>query len=148
MYSISYCSPPLSGDIPNMTAFEKNGLRVVFTFQRSLDPTTPAMVAIILNATNSTPSPMTDFVFQCAVPKVCQWWCVCIDQYIVSRVWMCAWPTLTSPHTHSRTHTHAHTHTHTHTHTLTDVPASDAVSQWKRPDPLLLQHGHTGHHYQ
>ncbi|XP_064404142.1 AP-1 complex subunit gamma-1-like [Halichondria panicea] len=64
--------PAPLGDIPNMTAFEKNGLRVVFTFQRSLDPTTPAVVAIILNATNSTPTPLTDFVFQCAVPKTFQ----------------------------------------------------------------------------
>lgn len=60
-----------SGDIPNMMAFDKNGLKVVFSFQRSMDPTTPAMVSVTLYATNSTPLPITEFVFQCAVPKVC-----------------------------------------------------------------------------
>ena len=53
-----------------MTAFEKNGLKVVFTFQRTPNPMDPSLIAITLNATNSTPSPMTEFVFQCAVPKV------------------------------------------------------------------------------
>ena len=56
-----------------MTAFEKNGLKVDFDFERS--PSNPAVTAIALSATNSSSFPMTDFIFQAAVPKVCV--CVC-----------------------------------------------------------------------
>ena len=55
--------------IPNITAFEKNGLKVVFGFERDIINTTT--VAITLTATNSTPVTINDFVFQAAVPKVC-----------------------------------------------------------------------------
>ena len=55
--------------IPSITAFEKNGLKLVFGFNR--DIINPTTVAITLTTTNSTPVPMNDFVFQAAVPKVC-----------------------------------------------------------------------------
>lgn len=58
-----------------MTAFEKAGLRIIFSFQRSPNPLNPSLIAITLTATNSNSSPMTDFVFQCAVPKVCTTLC-------------------------------------------------------------------------
>ena len=54
--------------IPGMTAYEKNGLKVDFSFERS--PTNPTVVAITLIATNSTNHAVTDFLFQTAVPKV------------------------------------------------------------------------------
>ena len=49
-----------------MTAFEKNGLKLDFAFER-VDPTN---LSITMSASNAKPSPLTDFVFQAAVPKV------------------------------------------------------------------------------
>ena len=57
-------------DIPNITAYEKNGLTIIFAFER--DPLTTTTVNITLTATNSSVLPFTDFVFQAAVPKVLQ----------------------------------------------------------------------------
>ncbi len=51
--------------IPPMTAFDKNGLRIIFTFER--DGTT---LTIHSKATNSTQYSITNFVFKAAVPKV------------------------------------------------------------------------------
>ncbi|XP_076470674.1 AP-1 complex subunit gamma-1-like isoform X2 [Babylonia areolata] len=50
-----------------MTAFEKNGLCIKFQCERDLK--TPTTTLINMAATNSTPFPMTEFVFQAAVPK-------------------------------------------------------------------------------
>ncbi|XP_070198443.1 AP-1 complex subunit gamma-1-like isoform X2 [Littorina saxatilis] len=50
-----------------MTAFEKNGLSIKFMCER--DQTLPCSTHINMAATNTTPFPMTDFVFQAAVPK-------------------------------------------------------------------------------
>ena len=54
--------------IPSLTAFEKNGLKVNFNFERT--EAQPAVLMITLNATNSNTMPMNEFVFQAAVPKV------------------------------------------------------------------------------
>ena len=63
-----YCAFFLEG-IPQITAFAKNGLLIKFDFEKV--PDNPSnIVAISMTATNSQPSPMTDFVFQAAVPKV------------------------------------------------------------------------------
>ena len=51
-----------------MTAFEKNGLKIEFSFERA--PNQASVVNITLSATNSNPQPLNDFVFQAAVPKV------------------------------------------------------------------------------
>ncbi len=48
-----------------MTAIDKNGLRILFTFER--ENTT---LIIHSTVTNSTSYPMTNFVFKAAVPKV------------------------------------------------------------------------------
>ncbi|XP_064641695.1 AP-1 complex subunit gamma-1-like isoform X1 [Lineus longissimus] len=53
--------------IPTLSAFEKAGLKVNFAFDKN-DPN-PAVITITLTAKNETPSPMTDFVFEAAVPK-------------------------------------------------------------------------------
>uniref|UniRef100_A0A672MM40 AP-1 complex subunit gamma n=1 Tax=Sinocyclocheilus grahami TaxID=75366 RepID=A0A672MM40_SINGR len=55
--------------IPPMTAYNKNGLKIEFTFERS-NPN-PNIAVITIHATNSTEADMTEFVFQAAVPKVC-----------------------------------------------------------------------------
>lgn len=59
-----------SAAIPNMTVFDKNGLKVEFSFSRS--PSNPTVTEILLTASNSTLFPITDFVFQAAVPKTFQ----------------------------------------------------------------------------
>lgn len=51
-----------------MTAYNKNGLKIDFTFERA-NPN-PNIAVITIHATNSTEAEMTDFVFQAAVPKV------------------------------------------------------------------------------
>ncbi|KAI2662163.1 AP-1 complex subunit gamma-1 [Labeo rohita] len=67
-------SQPLFNDIaagiPPMTAYNKNGLKIEFTFERS-NPN-PNIAVITIHATNSTEADMTEFVFQAAVPKTFQ----------------------------------------------------------------------------
>nr|XP_015223473.1 PREDICTED: AP-1 complex subunit gamma-1 [Lepisosteus oculatus] len=67
-------SQPLFNDIaagiPPMTAYNKNGLKIEFTFERS--NTNPNIAVITIHASNSTEADMTDFVFQAAVPKTFQ----------------------------------------------------------------------------
>uniref|UniRef100_A0A1A8P6D0 AP-1 complex subunit gamma n=1 Tax=Nothobranchius pienaari TaxID=704102 RepID=A0A1A8P6D0_9TELE len=68
-------SQPLFNDIaaagiPPMTAYNKNGLKIDFTFERA-NPN-PNIAVITINASNSTEADMTDFVFQAAVPKTFQ----------------------------------------------------------------------------
>ncbi|CAN7938887.1 unnamed protein product [Ixodes hexagonus] len=55
----------LSSRLRALTVFDKDGLRVDFTFERR----PPHGVLIHLTALNSLPVPMTDFLFQAAVPK-------------------------------------------------------------------------------
>uniref|UniRef100_A0A8C8DIL3 AP-1 complex subunit gamma n=1 Tax=Oryzias sinensis TaxID=183150 RepID=A0A8C8DIL3_9TELE len=60
----------LSIGIPPMTAYNKNGLKIDFTFERA-NPN-PNVAVITIHASNSTEADMTDFVFQAAVPKTFQ----------------------------------------------------------------------------
>uniref|UniRef100_A0AAY4E2H9 AP-1 complex subunit gamma n=1 Tax=Denticeps clupeoides TaxID=299321 RepID=A0AAY4E2H9_9TELE len=60
----------LSPGIPPMTAYNKNGLKIEFMFERS-NPN-PNIAVITIHASNSTEADMTDFVFQAAVPKTFQ----------------------------------------------------------------------------
>ena len=59
--TMSYASPGPAPDIPPLTAYEKNGLRVVFTFPPS---TSSSPTTILLLANNLSDGPITDFVFQ------------------------------------------------------------------------------------
>lgn len=52
---------------PPMTAFNKNGLLVEFFLEKDISD--PDVTSINIKATNSTQSPMSEFVFQAAVPK-------------------------------------------------------------------------------
>uniref|UniRef100_A0A672NU11 AP-1 complex subunit gamma-1-like n=1 Tax=Sinocyclocheilus grahami TaxID=75366 RepID=A0A672NU11_SINGR len=65
-YHICFC---LAG-IPPMTAYNKNGIKIEFTFERA-NPN-PNIAVITIHATNSTEADMTEFVFQAAVPKTFQ----------------------------------------------------------------------------
>uniref|UniRef100_A0A8C3G9Y3 AP-1 complex subunit gamma n=1 Tax=Cyclopterus lumpus TaxID=8103 RepID=A0A8C3G9Y3_CYCLU len=60
----------LSLTIPSMTAYNKNGLKIEFTFERA-NPN-PNIAIITIHASNATEADMTDFVFQAAVPKTFQ----------------------------------------------------------------------------
>ena len=55
--------------IPEITAFERNGLKVVFLFNRP-EANNACQVSIKMMASNSNPLPIVNFVFQAAVPKV------------------------------------------------------------------------------
>lgn len=55
----------MKSSIPPMTVMDKNGLRIIFQFEKQ-DKT----LLINLHATNSTKTPITNFVFKAAVPKV------------------------------------------------------------------------------
>lgn len=51
-----------------MTAVEKNGLKIVFSFEKNSDSNSP--ITIHLEATNQNSSSISEFLFQAAVPKV------------------------------------------------------------------------------
>nr|XP_060644261.1 AP-1 complex subunit gamma-1 [Anolis sagrei ordinatus] len=68
-------SPPIFNEIaaagiPPITAYNKNGLKIDFAFERS--NTNPSITVITIQASNNTEVDMTDFVFQAAVPKTFQ----------------------------------------------------------------------------
>ncbi|XP_076358207.1 AP-1 complex subunit gamma-1-like isoform X2 [Tachypleus tridentatus] len=56
--------------IPPLRVFEKNGLKLDFTFERPSDNL--QMTVITLLAKNETSDPLCDFLFQAAVPKTLQ----------------------------------------------------------------------------
>ena len=58
----------LEKNVPTITAFEKNGLKITFALERVPDATNT--LAINVTAVNNTLSNMTDYLFQAAVPKV------------------------------------------------------------------------------
>ncbi|KAK9693608.1 Adaptin N terminal region [Popillia japonica] len=57
-------------DVPTLTAFEKNGLKIIFALEKL--PDTSNTLSINVTATNTTLSNMTDFLFQAAIPKTFQ----------------------------------------------------------------------------
>ncbi|KDR11247.1 AP-1 complex subunit gamma-1 isoform X2 [Zootermopsis nevadensis] len=61
---------PVTKNLPSITAYEKNGLKIVFLLERL--PENPNMTVITMSATNETLNPMSEFLFQAAVPKTFQ----------------------------------------------------------------------------
>ncbi|KAL3169965.1 hypothetical protein MRX96_015042 [Rhipicephalus microplus] len=61
---------PTTNGIPPMTIFEKDGLKLDFAFEK--EPSSPQTAVINLTAINLSSCPMTDFLFQAAVPKTFQ----------------------------------------------------------------------------
>lgn len=53
---------------PTITAYEKNGLKITFALERSSESASSTIIT--MNALNESLVPMTDFLFQAAVPKV------------------------------------------------------------------------------
>ncbi|CAG9760535.1 unnamed protein product [Ceutorhynchus assimilis] len=62
---------PASNSIPPMTAFDKDGLQIVFSFD-DVREHNGATVTISVTSSNNSVSPMTDFLFQAAVPRTFQ----------------------------------------------------------------------------
>ncbi|XP_046841939.1 LOW QUALITY PROTEIN: AP-1 complex subunit gamma-1-like, partial [Xenia sp. Carnegie-2017] len=57
--------------IPSLIAYDKNGIKIDFSFQK-VENNPANIVDISLNVTNAMAVPVTDFVFQAAVPKTLQ----------------------------------------------------------------------------
>lgn len=57
-----------SVELPSITALNKGGLKILFTWEKSKDQMDTAN--IIMTAYNSLMSTMSDFLFQAAVPRV------------------------------------------------------------------------------
>ncbi|XP_057668080.1 AP-1 complex subunit gamma-1 isoform X2 [Diorhabda carinulata] len=55
-------------NVPTLTAYDKDGLKIVF----SLDKTADSTLSVTVNTTNYTLSTMTDYIFQVAVPRTFQ----------------------------------------------------------------------------
>lgn len=62
-------SKPANNSIPSIIAFDKNGLKLEFSFERPSDNSNLTIISLL--ATNSGSDPIDDFLFQAAVPKVC-----------------------------------------------------------------------------
>lgn len=60
-----------SKSTPTIVAYEKNGLKITFTLEAF--PSIPNTTAINVEARNDTVLPMTEFLFQAAVPKASIW---------------------------------------------------------------------------
>ncbi|XP_063225377.1 AP-1 complex subunit gamma-1 isoform X2 [Bacillus rossius redtenbacheri] len=61
---------PVTNSIPDITAFEKNGLKITFSMERQQDAT--SSIAISMLAVNQSTDPFSEFLFQAAVPKTFQ----------------------------------------------------------------------------
>lgn len=57
-----------SNHVSEMVAFDKNGMKIVFTLKPF--PETPNTTTINIEARNNTSVPISEFLFQVAVPKV------------------------------------------------------------------------------
>lgn len=57
-------------ELQSVTAYEKNGLKVDFSFDRPID--NPNLMIVTLTANSSYGSTLSDFLFQAAVPKTFQ----------------------------------------------------------------------------
>jgi len=65
---VGVTAPTATQHFPSMTAFQKNGLTLVFDFEKPA----PNISVIMVSATNSTPTPMTNFSLLAAVPRYLQ----------------------------------------------------------------------------
>lgn len=57
----------MTSTLPPLTAFEKDGVKIVFSFDGIKENNS---VTINVTATNESLTTLTDFLFQAAVPKV------------------------------------------------------------------------------
>ena len=61
-------TPQVTPSIPSLVAYDQNGLKLTYEFERN--DSDPKILIIRMKAQNSYDKPMSDFLFQAAVPKV------------------------------------------------------------------------------
>lgn len=59
-------------DVPTITAFDKDGLKIVFSLEKVPESNT---LTVNVAAVNNTLSNISEFLFQAAVPKVSFFYC-------------------------------------------------------------------------
>jgi hypothetical protein len=57
-----------SGGIPSIVAYDAEGLKLVFAFEKPAN--NPQLLNVNVTATNTSAAVITDYVFQAAVPTV------------------------------------------------------------------------------
>lgn len=55
-----------------MTAYDKNGFRILFHFAKECPPGRPDVLVVVVSMLNTAPLPIRSIVLQAAVPKVLQ----------------------------------------------------------------------------
>uniref|UniRef100_A0A8C0HHN3 Golgi associated, gamma adaptin ear containing, ARF binding protein 2 n=1 Tax=Chelonoidis abingdonii TaxID=106734 RepID=A0A8C0HHN3_CHEAB len=60
----------LTGSIPPVTVYDKDGFKVMIHFSRDLAPGRPDVLVMVLSMLSTSTQPIKDIVFQAAVPKV------------------------------------------------------------------------------
>lgn len=53
-----------------MTAYDKNGFRILFHFAKECPPGRPDVLVVVVSMLNTAPLPIKSIVLQAAVPKV------------------------------------------------------------------------------
>lgn len=53
-----------------MTAYDKNGFRILFHFAKECPPGRPDVLVVVVSMLNTAPLPVKSIVLQAAVPKV------------------------------------------------------------------------------
>lgn len=64
---------PLAGSALPVTAYDKNGLRILLHFAKECPPGRPDVLVVVVSMLNTAPLPIKNIVLQAAVPKVPRW---------------------------------------------------------------------------
>jgi hypothetical protein len=62
----------LTGSALPVTAYDKNGFRILFHFAKECPPGRPDVLVVVVSMLNTAPLPVKSIVLQAAVPKVLQ----------------------------------------------------------------------------
>lgn len=68
MQSIHLCLSP--GKVLPVTAYDKDGVRVLFNFASDCPPGRPDVLVMVVSMLNTAPLPVHNVLLQAAVPKV------------------------------------------------------------------------------
>lgn len=60
----------LAGSVLPVTAYDKNGLRILLHFAKECPPGRPDVLVVVVSMLNTAPLPIKNIVLQAAVPKV------------------------------------------------------------------------------
>lgn len=64
------CLSCILGEVCPVTAYDKNGVRVLLHFATDCPPGRPDVLVIVASMLNTAPQPVRSIVLQAAVPKV------------------------------------------------------------------------------